>query len=121
MPLKQPTLNLFEIAGRHQSRPVEVLAGEQVGQDTFTFECSLMNTTRLDLWWAQARLQEGGREVYLQSRLLKRIVLVARAQTALYLAAGLFPLSLKSGADPTTAYLTKANEPMRSRPALSLE
>jgi hypothetical protein len=27
-----------------------------------------------------------GREVYLQSRLLKRTVLVARAQTALYLA-----------------------------------
>ena len=32
--------------------------------------------------------REGGREVYLQSRLLKRTVLVARAQTALYLAAG---------------------------------
>jgi len=42
--------------------------------------------------------RQGGREVYLQSRLLKRTVLVARAQTALYLAAGLFPLSLKSGA-----------------------
>jgi hypothetical protein len=36
--------------------------------------------------------REGGREVYLQSRLLKRTVLVARAQTALHLAAGLFPL-----------------------------
>jgi len=35
-----------------------------------------------------------GREVYLQSRLLKRTVLVAPAQTALYLAAGLFPLTL---------------------------
>jgi len=44
--------------------------------------------------------REGGREVYLQLRLLKRTVLVARAQTALYLAAGLFPLSLESGADP---------------------
>jgi hypothetical protein len=32
--------------------------------------------------------------------LLKRTVLVARAQTALYLAAGLFPLSIKGGADP---------------------
>jgi len=38
--------------------------------------------------------REGGREVYLQSRLLKRTVLVARAPTALYLAAGLFPLSM---------------------------
>jgi hypothetical protein len=44
--------------------------------------------------------EEGGREVYLESRLLKRTVLVARAQTALYVAAGLFPSSLKSGADP---------------------
>ena len=43
---------------------------------------------------------EGGREVKLQLRLLKRAVLVARAQTALYPAAGMFPLSLKSGADP---------------------
>ena len=41
-----------------------------------------------------------GREVYFQSRLLKRTVLVARAQTSLYLAAGLFLLSLKSGAHP---------------------
>jgi hypothetical protein len=39
--------------------------------------------------------REGGREIYIQSGLLKRTVLVARAQTALYLAAGLFPLSLK--------------------------
>lgn len=44
--------------------------------------------------------REGGREVYLLSRLLKRTVLVARAQTALYLAAALFPLSPKSGTDP---------------------
>jgi hypothetical protein len=45
---------------------------------------------------------EGGSEVYLQPRLLKRTVLVARAQTALYLAAGLFPLSLKSRCRQTT-------------------
>ena len=37
----------------------------------------------------------------LQSRLLKRTVLDAAAHTALYLAAGLFPLSLKNGADPS--------------------
>jgi len=40
--------------------------------------------------------REGGREVYLQSGLLKRTVLVSRAQTALYLAAGLIPLLLNS-------------------------
>jgi len=46
---------------------------------------------------------EGGREVYLQSRLLKRTVLVARAQTALYLAAEL--LDITSG---LLAALTRA-------------
>ena len=45
--------------------------------------------------------EEEGREIYLQSRLLMRTVLNAAAHTALYLAAGLFPLSPKNGADPS--------------------
>ena len=49
---------------------------------------------------------EGGREVYLQSSLLTRTVLVARAQTALYLAAGLL-------------ILVQAREPRGNRHAFS--
>jgi hypothetical protein len=48
--------------------------------------------------------EPGGRELYLHSRLLKRTVLVARAQTALYLAAGLFSLSLGGGGELFNQY-----------------